>query len=64
VRGAGAVWRLRAAGDLIRTRCAPATHGRLIRTWRMHRTWRAVLEESGIKAQGVMLHTLRPPTWG
>jgi len=30
----------------------------------MHRTWRAVLEESGIKAQGVMLHTLRPPTWG
>ena len=26
----------------------------------MHRIWRAVLEESGIKAQGVMLHTLRP----
>ena len=26
--------------------------------WRMHRIWRTVLEESGIKGEGIMLHTL------
>jgi len=35
------------------------THGNPISPWRMHRIWRAVLEESGIEGEGVSLHTLR-----
>ncbi len=35
------------------------THGNRIGPWRMHRIWRRVLEDSGIEADGVTMHTLR-----
>jgi len=35
------------------------THGNPIGPWRMHRIWHTVLEESGIEAEGITLHTLR-----